>query len=284
MDIFIKNSSFMGIEGNHTAPNILMGIPLDVTTSHKPGARWAPLWIRVASQGLEEYSPRLHRDLRDVPLRDVGDLALVPGRIEVNLEKIEAAAEMFLREGKFVVSLGGEHLITYPLVRTARKCHPDLAVVQMDAHADLRKEYEGEKFSHATVMNLIGEEIGFENLYQVGIRSLAREELDLAQKTNLFLGPLLPGLEKCLERLKGRPLYLTLDIDVVDPAFAPGTGAPEPGGATSQEILEALYLLKDFPVVALDLVEVSPPSDRGDITSLLAAKILREALLLWGKN
>lgn len=260
---------------------VLAGAPLDITTSYRPGTRFAPTAIRQASQALEEFSPRFQRSLGEVPFLDAGDLELPPQDVAAGLELIAAHVEQVAGQGLMPVTMGGEHLLTWPVVRVMAERYPDLAVVQFDAHADLRTEYMGQGLSHATVMHLVGERVGWDNLYQVGIRSATAEEWDLARKhTRFFPGNALSqSVVLAAEEIAGRPVYVSVDIDVVDPATAPGTGTPEPGGPAAAELLEAVCRLHGLKVVGLDLVEVSPLAGPGDITALLAAKVLREALL-----
>ncbi|MCG0277777.1 MAG: agmatinase [Thermanaeromonas sp.] len=278
---FLEEGVFLGGSNDYEAARAcLLGVPLDVTGTFRPGSRFAPQAIRAVSEVLEEFSPALRRSLREVAFCDLGDLEMVPGQVEENLGRIEEAAFKIMKEGKILLSLGGEHLVSYPLIRAARSLHPELAVLHFDAHADLREEYQGKKYSHATVMRLVAEEIGASNLYQFGIRSCTWEELIYgSENTNFFLDHIEVPLSKLAPELKSRPLYLSLDIDVVDPAYAPGTGTPEPGGCTPQELFSALYLLKGANVVGLDLVEVCPAYDTGNITAILAAKLIREAIL-----
>ncbi|HBT47237.1 MAG TPA: agmatinase [Peptococcaceae bacterium] len=281
---FLRQGSFLGSREDYAGARVcLLGLPLDVSTSFRPGCRFGPAVIRAVSEVLEEFSPAVWRSLGEVPFCDLGDLELIPGDIEENLHRIEGAAEAILGDGKFFLALGGEHLVSYPLIRAVRRRYPDLAVIQLDAHADLREEYLGKRYSHATVMRLVAGEIGPDNLYQFGVRSCTWEELAYgSRETNFFLDKILEPLTRLVPHLTGRPLYLSVDIDVIDPAFAPGTGTPEPGGCRPQEIFEAIYSLKGSRVVAMDLVEVCPPHDCGDITSVLAAKIVREAVLCFG--
>ncbi|WP_170291178.1 agmatinase [Neomoorella glycerini] len=282
---YVKNQGFLASGDNYEAARVVLaGIPFDATTSFRPGTRWGPQAIRAVSEVLEEYSPYLKRELGQVPVYDAGDLDLVPGRVEANLERMEAAAAALFQDGKLPLFLGGEHLVSYPLIRAAHRRYPKLAVLHFDAHADLREEYLGERLSHATVMRLVAEEIGPGNLYQFGIRSGTWGEFAYGQEeTNFFMDVITTPLEKLVPELGSRPLYVSIDIDVVDPAFAPGTGTPEPGGCTPREILQAIYLLREANVVAFDLVEVCPAYDQGNITAILAAKIVREAILAWGR-
>lgn len=282
---YLKSRGFLASSDNYEeAQVVLAGLPFDATSSFRPGARWGPRAIRAVSEVLEEYSPYLKRDLGELNFYDAGDLDLAPARVEASLERMEAAADTLLRQGKLPIFLGGEHLVSYPLIKAAYRHYPDLAVLHFDAHADLREEYLGERFSHATVMRLVAEAIGPGRLYQFGIRSGTWGEFAYGrQETNFFMDAVSAPLSKLAPGLGRRPLYVTIDIDVVDPAFAPGTGTPEPGGCTPQEILTAIHLLKDANVVAFDLVEVCPAYDQSDITAILAAKIVREAVLAWGR-
>jgi agmatinase len=261
---------------------VLLGAPLDQTTSFRPGARFAPERIREVSDALEEYSPVLDRGLDEIDFEDLGDLVLPFGDLKESLERIEEAAADLARQGRVPLALGGEHLISLPILRGMKRYHPDLVFLQFDAHADLRDEYLGQADSHATVVRRIVELIGGERVYQFGIRSGTREEFAFGRANTRFFPGGVDSLEAVLGELAGRPLYLSIDIDVVDPAFAPGTGTPEAGGIGSLELFAALYALKDLRLVGMDIVEVCPPADPGDITSLLAAKLVREALLLWG--
>lgn len=259
---------------------VLMGVPLELTVGFCPGTRFGPELIRFSSRNLETYSPYLHRDLQAVPFCDVGNLSLPPGNLSRAFERIEAAVTTLCQAEKIPLLMGGEHLITYPSVCALKKSYPELLVLQFDAHADLREEDEGERFTHATVMRRVLEVTGEKRLFQVGIRSGCRQEFEFAAAhTYLYLSSLKEALLSLLPLLKGRPTYLTFDIDVVDPAYAPGTGAPEPGGCSPQEIFTALTSLAGLKVVGFDLVEVAPNRDLTERTALLAAKIIREAIL-----
>lgn len=283
-DLLTRGAAFLGSTFDYRrAAVVLVGVPLDATTSYRPGARFAPAMIRQVSEALEEYSPVLDRELADCPFYDAGDVLLPPGNIGESLERTEAVIDGVLADGKFPLVIGGEHLVTLPAVKAALRRYPDLAVVQLDAHADLRDEYMGQKLSHATVIRRVVEVTGGQSVFQLGIRSGTREEFAFARNnTRLLSGEILSSLEQLEEGLKGRPVYLTVDIDVLDPAFAPGTGTPEPGGCTPGELFAALYRLAGLEVVGMDLVEVCPPHDPAATTSLLAAKLVREAILSFG--
>jgi agmatinase len=286
LDLLEKGPVFMGSQNNYgLAEVVLFGAPLEITVSFRPGTRKGPGQIRLVSPGLEEYSVDLNRDLADYRYYDAGDVVLPPGSLHESLRRIGAVTAEVLDGFKFPLVIGGEHLVSLAVIREVARVYPELAVIQLDAHADLREDYLGERYSHATVMRRVVEVVGGKNLYQLGIRSGTREEIEFGRKhTNLFLNGLIQPLQKIVPLLKGRPVYVTLDIDVVDPAYAPGTGAAEPCGCTSQEIIRALHLLEELNVVGFDLVEVSPIYDLSERTALLAAKLVREAILSFSRS
>jgi agmatinase len=198
------------------------------------------------------------------------------------MNRIEHIGHYFLKQGKKLFSMGGEHLISWPLIKSYHQHYPELVVLQLDAHADLRDHYLGETLSHASVMRQAAELLGPRRVFQLGIRSCTGDELSYAQShTRIYVDVLLEVLDQVKELIGSRPVYFTLDIDVLDPAFAPGTGTPEPGGFSSRQVLQLMHQIQELNIVGFDLVEVSPPYDNSEITSILAAKILREALLAY---
>src|SRR5690606_1085400 len=262
---------------------VIYGMPMGWTASFRPGSRFGPRRIREVSLVLEEYSPHLGRELGEVPFYDAGDIPLPFGNPGRSLEKIGRFVAEVLQRDKMPIGLGGEHLVTWPVVREVYKHFSDLAVIHMDAHADLRTEYEGETLSHATPLRKIAELIGPENVIQLGIRSGTREEFEYAASSGIRFHPfeVLKPLVEELPALAGRPVYVTVDIDVLGPAFAPGTGTPEPAGITSRELMESLHAIarSEVKVVGADLVEVAPAYDPTDQTAVAAAKMVREMLL-----
>jgi len=265
------------------AQAVIYGMPMDWTVSFRPGSRFGPARIREVSLVHEEYSHYLERELSEVVYYDAGDIPLAFGNPEKSLQQIADFVRQVLDHGKVPIGLGGEHLVTWPVVREVAKRHPDLAVIHIDAHADLRTDYEGEPYSHATPLRKIAELIGGSNVYQFGIRSMTKDEVVYAKEAGIHFYPfdVAEPLKKCLPQLKGRPVYVTIDIDALDPAHAPGTGTPEPGGITTREMLDAIHAIarSEVRVVGADLVEVAPAYDHTEQTPVVAAKLIREMLL-----
>lgn len=255
----------------------IIGIPLDLTTSYRPGTRFAPHAIREASYGFEEYDLLSGRDLCNINFSDMGDL-IISGPIERTIKEIEEAIDSISEMKLVPLIIGGEHLVTYPVVESLRKRICDLTVVVLDAHADIRDEYGGLKLSHATVMRRISEIIPHNRLFQFGIRSGSREEADYYRLTGIIYSHKFPD-DDFFNNLKGQNVYVSIDIDVLDPAYAPGTGTPEPSGWRPEEVLLFIRKLKGITLTGFDIVEVSPPFDPSGITSIMAARIIREVLL-----
>lgn len=265
---------------------VLYGMPMDWTVSYRPGSRFGPSRIREVSIGLEEYSPYLDRELEDVDYFDAGDIPLPFGNAAKSLDLIEEYIDGLLADGKFPLGMGGEHLVSWPVMKAVAKKYPDLAVIHMDAHTDLRTEYEGEPLSHSTPIRKIGELIGPENVYSFGIRSGMKEEFQWARANGMHISKfeVLEPLKEILPKLAGRPVYVTIDIDVLDPAHAPGTGTVDAGGITSKELLASIHAIarSEVNVVGGDLVEVAPIYDPSEQTANTASKLIREMLLGWG--
>ncbi len=281
LGLWEKGESFLGSgDSLAAAAVVLLGAPMDYTVSFRSGARSAPAAIRRLSLVLEEYSVAAGRDLTEISFFDAGDMVLPYGNVEKSLKSIKEAVFTIAAAGKIPFLLGGDHLVSFPAVQALYRLYPDLTVLHFDAHADLRPHYQGEKLSHASVVYRLLEDVGIKEVYQFGIRSATREEMLFADaRTNLFLNEVIAPLKEVVSDLKECPLYITVDIDVLDPAFAPGTGTPEPGGISAEGFLRIPEVLADNRVVGLDLVEVSPPYDQVETTALLAAKFIREALL-----
>ena len=278
----------MGDSSYDESDIVIYGMPMDYTASFRPGSRFGPNRIREVSVGLEEYSPYRDRHLEEIKYHDAGDMLFPFGNAQKTIIMIEQYMDKLLEDGKFPVGLGGEHLVTWPVIRSYNKKYKDLAVIHIDAHADLREEYEGESLSHSTPIRKACELIGPENVYSFGIRSGMREEFQYAKESGMYMAKydVAKPLQEVLPRLAGRSVYVTIDIDVLDPAYAPGTGTAEAGGISSKELLEAIGMIADssINVVGCDLVEVAPPYDPTDQTAIAASKFIREMLLGWPKK
>ncbi|MCY0887099.1 MAG: agmatinase [Alicyclobacillaceae bacterium] len=262
------------------AKAVLYGMPMDWTVSFRSGTRLGPARIREVSLGLEEYSPYLDRDLADIEYYDAGDIALPFGNAPKSVDVIYHYVREVYAAGKFPLGLGGEHLATWGCIRAAAEAYPDLRVIHLDAHTDLRDDYEGESYSHATVLKKVCDLIGPDRVYQFGIRSGTRAEFEFArQHTHFFPFDVYEPMSTVLQELADHPVYVTWDIDVFDPAYAPGTGTAEHGGIAPREAFQVFSLLSKFRVVGFDLMEVAPPMDSSEQTQILAAKLVREALL-----
>jgi agmatinase len=267
------------------ASKVIYGMPMDYTVSFRPGSRFGPSRIRESSIGLEEYSPYMDKHLEEVDYHDAGDILFPFGNAAKSLDLIEEYVDKLLQDGKFPLGLGGEHLCTWPVLKAMHRKYPDLALIHIDAHADLREEYEGEVLSHSTPVRKACGLLGPENVYSFGIRSGMREEFEFARTSGMTLEKfdVAEPLKRHLPKLSGRNVYVTIDIDVLDPAHAPGTGTAEAGGITSKELLEAIVAIaeSDINVVGADLVEVAPAYDPSDQTAIAASKFIREIILGW---
>jgi len=266
---------------------VLYGMPMDWTVSYRPGSRFGPARIREVSIGLEEYSAYLDRELEEVKYFDAGDIPLPFGNAQRSLDLIEEFVDQILDAGKFPLGMGGEHLVSWPVMRAVYKKYPDLAIIHFDAHTDLRENYEGEPLSHSTPIRKIAELIGPKNVYSFGIRSGMKEEFEWAKQNGMHISKfdVLEPLKEILPTLAGRPVYVTIDIDVLDPAHAPGTGTVDCGGITSKELLASIHEIarSEVKVVGGDLVEVAPIYDSSEQTANTASKLIREMLLGWVK-
>ena len=264
---------------------ILFGAPFDSTTSYRPGARFGPGVIRKESDGIETYSPYQDRDLEQAPVMDSGDLVLRIGDTGRALEEIQDRTEQILDLACRPFMLGGEHLVTLGAFRAVHQRYPDLHIIHFDAHADLREDYLGVQLSHACVLRRCWELIGDGRIHQFGIRSGDRQEFEWGKQhlyTRLFD---FEGLEETLRQLENKPVYFTLDLDVLDPSVFPGTGTPEPGGISFELLRHAATLVcSRAQVVGCDVNELSPPYDPSGISAAAACKIIREMLLAFQKQ
>lgn len=277
--------TFIGCDSEYDESKIVIfGAPFDSTTSYRPGTRFASSAMRNESFGIETYSPYQNKDLTDIKVFDGGDLELCFGSPESALNDIENFSSKILGSGKLPCMIGGEHLVTLGAVRAAVKKYPDLHIIHFDAHADLRDDYLGQKLSHACVMRRCHELVGDGKIFQFGIRSGDREEFLWGKNhvtTNKFD---FTGLEKIAEKILNKPVYFTLDLDVLDPSCFPGTGTPEAGGVSFTELMSAIKSVSALNVVGIDVNELSPMLDQSGASTALACKLLREILLYFYKE
>lgn len=258
-----------------TSKIVMLGLPFDGTVSYRPGSRFAPEQIRLASWGLEEYSPYFDKHLDDVNFHDAGDLEFPLGNTYKTLNVIQKNVEEIYRDGKKVFGIGGEHLVTLPEIKAVSKFYNNLAIVHFDAHTDLREEYIGEEMSHSAVIRHSSKIVGAENLRQIGIRSGMKEEFEFMKKHNTLVRKF-----SDLDALKGKPIFVTVDLDVLDTSIMPGTGTPESGGLTFNELVEWFKYLKDFNIVGADVVELAPDYDASGASTAVATKVIRELLMI----
>ena len=259
---------------------VLFGAGFDGTTSFRPGTRFAPSAIRSESFGIETYSPYQDKDMTDYSYFDSGDLELPFGDTDRAIADITDRAGTILADGKLPFMIGGEHLVTLGSVRALNEKYSDLYIVHFDAHADLRDDYLGQKLSHACVLRRCHELVGNGHIFQFGIRSGDREEFRFADGHTEMHKFSFEGLEETVEKLRGKKVYFTLDLDVLDPSVFPGTGTPEAGGATFDELRKAVTLVcSKLDIVGCDVNELSPVYDQSGVSTAVACKIIREMLL-----
>ena len=275
------------IERNYISANasfegskiVLLGCPYDGSSSFRPGARFGPFEIRKASWGIETFSPYFRRDLSRYAIHDMGDLELPLGEKKLSLDLIRNALGKIVSARKFPIPLGGDHLVTLPVLEAMLETYPDIRLLHLDAHTDLREDYLGETLSHCTVMRKVVDRLGKGRLFQIGIRSGTEEEFSLAKRLKSLIPLNSRSLRPLVKHLRNRPVYITLDLDVFDPGLLPGVGTPEPGGLTFDRFVSLLKELRPLHVVGFDLVELTPDYDPTQISSITASVILREMIL-----
>ncbi len=277
----MQTDAFLACETPYDqAAAVLFSAPFDGTTSFRPGTRFAGGAIRRDSDGLETFSPYQNADLADCRVFDSGELDLPIGDVKGALAAIARRTKTILDDGKLPFMIGGEHLVTLGAFQTVYSAYPDVNIIHFDAHADLRDDYLGVKLSHACVLRRCHELTGDGRIFQFGIRSGDRSEFSWGAgrvSTRLFD---FEGLEQTVQSLAGKPVYFTLDLDVLDPSVFPGTGTPEPGGVSFDALRRAAtYVCRHARVVGCDVNELSPPYDQSGISVAAACKIIREMLI-----
>ena len=258
-----------------TSKIVMLGLPFDGTVSYRPGSRFAPEQIRLASWGLEEYSPYFNKHLEDCNFNDAGDLEFPLGNTIKSLALIERNVKEIYKDGKKILGIGGEHLVTLPEIRAVSAFVDNLAIIHFDAHTDLREQYLGEKLSHSAVIRHCSNIVGAENVKQIGIRSGIKEEFEFMKKHKTLVKK-----QEQLDCLKNKNIFVTVDLDVLDTSIMPGTGTPEAGGLTFNELINWFKYLKDFNIVGADVVELAPDYDSSGASTAVATKVIRELLMI----
>lgn len=286
---FLNMGRFMEMESEYDESDVVVfGVGFDGTTSNRPGTRFASNAMRGEFYGLETYSPLLDLDLQDFNICDIGDLELSIGDTEKVLDEIYEETNKILNDDKFPFMIGGEHLVTLPAFKAVYEKYNDVYVLHFDAHTDLREEYNNNKNSHATVIKRIWDITGDGKIFQFGIRSGTKEEFNFALKERhtYMETHTIDTFWKIVSTLGGKNVYLTIDLDVLDPSIFPGTGTPEPGGISYRQFEQIFKVLKNSNInlVGCDIVELSPDYDRSNVSTIVACKILRELSLVFSEN
>lgn len=274
--------TFIGCDCDYDdAQIVIFGAPYDSTTSFRPGTRFGPSAMRNESFGLESYSPYQDKDLTDYNVFDSGDLELCFGKVQDALDAIEERTATILADGKIPLMTGGEHLVTLGAFRAVFKKYPDVIVIHFDAHADLRQDYLGAELSHACVIRRCHDLVGDNRIFQFCIRSGEREEFKFAKEHTVMNKFNFDGLSQLADTLKksNAPVYLTIDLDCLDPSIFSGTGTPEAGGVSFNQLLDAILTLKGTNIVGADVNELSPMLDASGTSTATACKVLRELIL-----
>jgi len=262
----------------------LLGVPYDGSSCFRPGSRFGPSAIREDSHGIETYCPQLNLDLEDINFADLGSLDVPIADTKLIIEIVENATNVLLENNLKPLIIGGEHSITSGVIKSIITNYPELIMLQLDAHADLREEWLGSKFSHACTMKRCLEILPSKKIFQIGIRSGTKLEFTEMKEAKRLIPHRIGGdakyLEKTLEDLIGTPIYLTFDLDWFDPSVMPGTGTPEPGGYFWSDFAEIIEVLKPHNLIGADVVELSPKLDNSGISTILAAKVIRSLIML----
>ncbi len=281
----ILSTKFLGCDSDFISADIVIfGAPYDGTTTFRPGTRFAPSTMRMDSIGIETYSPYFDADITDYSVNDYGDLDLPFGSPPKALKMISETSKLIFDHNKKPLMIGGEHLVSLPVIEQAAKKYPDLKIIHFDAHTDLREDYLGEALSHSSVIRRAWDILGDNSIWQFGIRSGTREEFYWSKEghTNMCLHNF-DTLCTAVEDIDNSPVYLTIDLDVLDPSNFPGTGTPEAGGVSFTDLIAALKTISKLNIIGADIVELSPHYDHSGASTALACKVLREVILAMGK-
>ena len=279
-----EGSIFMGSQRNYNNCSLgIFGVNYDGTTSYKPGARFGPNSIRNASQSLETYCPKLQKDLERIKYFDFGGLLLNVNNSKSVIKKVSLATKYLINKKLKPLIFGGEHSITLGVIEALVEKYPNLILIQLDAHADLRDSYLNNKYSHACTMKRCMDILQEQNIFQVGIRSGTQDEFKTMKNNNQLIdfktGEKNHILKQRLSPFKDSPIYLTIDLDWFDPSLLPGTGTPEPGGFFWNDFETVIQTLISFNIIGADIVELSPNIDSSGVSSVVAAKVARSLIM-----
>lgn len=274
--------TFIGCDANFDeATTVLFGVPFDGTTSYRPGTRFASQVIRAESFGIETYSPFLDKVLEDYHILDAGDLDITIGNKHKVLAEIEDFTSQILEGDKRPFMIGGEHLVTLPAFTSVLHKHSDVVLIHIDAHTDLRNDYLGEELSHATVLRRIWDLVGDNRIFQFGIRSGTHEEFAWSNDGHTYMEKFSANTLSSIKEIIGNtPVYITIDLDALDPSIFPGTGTPEAGGLTYKELESLFPLFAEMNIVGADVVELAPQYDHSGVSTAVACKVIREMLIV----
>jgi len=280
---------FMGAKKNSSNCSIgIFGVNYDGTTSFKPGARFGPNAIRDVSESLETYCPFLNKDLNFINYFDAGSLKINSSDTYSIIKKVKSGTNLLVNNNLKPIILGGEHSISIGVIEALVEKYPDLIMIQLDAHADLRNSYQDNKYSHACTIRRCLELLPSKKVIQIGIRSGTKEEFAIMKNNHQLIqfnaGDSILKIQKLLEPFKSQPIYLTIDLDWFDPSLLPGTGTPEPGGFFWHDFENIIGLLNTFKIIGCDIVELSPGIDSSGISSVVAAKTARSLIMTLDNN
>ncbi|MFP4465710.1 MAG: agmatinase [Candidatus Goldiibacteriota bacterium] len=280
--MFEKKARFVGCSDDEKNADIIVaGIPYDMTSTYRKGSDLGPGALREMSESIESFSPRQFSDITDFNICDIGDLEIQGIEPEKAVKEIENAAQYIIESGKKGVFIGGEHLVSYPIVKKYAEKYPDLKVLYFDAHADMRDDYDGCRLSHAAAARRIFESAGEKALYMFGIRSFEKNEMMFIRDNMIPCDTELVEIDSAVQAVKNSPVYISIDMDVFDPSEVPGVGNPEAGGITYRGFMKVISELENIKnIVGFDIVELSPKYDPSGASSAFAAKIMREMLLM----
>ncbi len=284
-----EGAVFMGAKRIISGSKIgIFGVNYDGTTSYKPGTRFGPNAIRNVSESLETYCPLLNNDLSLINYFDAGSLKIDLSNNHSIIKKVKLGTDFLIKNNLKPLILGGEHSISIGAIEALVEKYPNLLMIHLDAHADLRDSYQNNKYSHACTIRRCLELLPSKKVIQIGVRSGTQEEFEIMknnhQLINFRTGDSNIEIQNFLEPVKDQPIYITVDLDWFDPSLLSGTGTPEPGGFFWHDFENIIELLRKFKIVGCDIVELAPDLDSSGISSIVAAKTARSLIMILDNN